>query len=601
MQRRRIMVCKKCGKELQEGDKFCDVCGTVVGTGNVVKDFILQDKKRFGIIVGVVVAIAFVGVLLFSIPAQKDEDKNSETNILQDDAVNSETTDSSENTENEQGNIIIRNSIKYEYNDANKTATVVGWKGIVTDVDIPSEVMINGTAYTVIKIAEIAFKGCVSMTSVSLPETVTEIGMYAFYKCAKLTRVSLPDSVTKVEKWAFAESGVQEVELSKELELPEGVFEGCGHVATIRRGERFFSTEIDGVRYSCSEATGTATAGSGLEGKTSIEILPEIELDGRKYVVTSVGMSENTTVKYVKLPDTITGIWFKGCTSLESINVPKGVKELSDSQFENCYNLKSVTLSEGLESLGRRVFFNCYALESIHLPSSLTNIGRNAFTNCTGLKELVIPSKVTSIYGALCHGCTSLQKVVLPSSITEIQSFAFKNCPSLTVDNINIPEGAKIASDAFDFEITGGVQEEEEQEVQWVEVTNGVLKYIVDYENGIAHVVGIVLANSMPTDITVPSKLWLNGATLQVTEIRAEAFRNREDILNIKVEEGVKKIHPRAFEKCVNLRNVNLPQSLESVGDHAFRDCKSLMMVSIWDNTTLGEGVFDGCDKLILD
>ena len=47
-----------------------------------------------------------------------------------------------------------------------------------------------------------AFKGCNSLTSITIPESVTEIGDYAF-SGTSLTSVTIPNSVTKIGEWAF--------------------------------------------------------------------------------------------------------------------------------------------------------------------------------------------------------------------------------------------------------------------------------------------------------------------------------------------------------------------------------------------------------------
>ena len=48
-----------------------------------------------------------------------------------------------------------------------------------------------------------AFRGCSSLTSVTIPESVTSIGNSAFNGCSSLTSVTIPESVTTIGRRAF--------------------------------------------------------------------------------------------------------------------------------------------------------------------------------------------------------------------------------------------------------------------------------------------------------------------------------------------------------------------------------------------------------------
>lgn len=71
--------------------------------------------------------------------------------------------------------------------------------------------LINGTITTVSEselgniqsIGNNAFAYCTSLTSITIPNSVTSIGKQAFYRCEDLTNITLPNSITSIGAAAF--------------------------------------------------------------------------------------------------------------------------------------------------------------------------------------------------------------------------------------------------------------------------------------------------------------------------------------------------------------------------------------------------------------
>ena len=80
------------------------------------------------------------------------------------------------------------------------------------NVVIPATVTYNGTTYSVTELRSIynfigygAFESCDSLTSVTIPNSVTSIGEFTFLLCRGLTSVIIGSSVTSIGAGAFSQ------------------------------------------------------------------------------------------------------------------------------------------------------------------------------------------------------------------------------------------------------------------------------------------------------------------------------------------------------------------------------------------------------------
>ena len=88
--------------------------------------------------------------------------------------------------------------------DQERTMKVIHCDILASDADIPATVMYNGNAYSVTAIDIWAFRYCMNLTSVTIPNSVTSIGDMAFENCSSLTSITIPNSVTSIGATAFS-------------------------------------------------------------------------------------------------------------------------------------------------------------------------------------------------------------------------------------------------------------------------------------------------------------------------------------------------------------------------------------------------------------
>ena len=260
-----------------------------------------------------------------------------------------------------------------------KTGTVTNCDPSVTKANIPHT--IKGVA--VKSIGGSAFRYCTSLTSVTIPDSVTSIGGWAFTDCASLTSVTILDGVTSIGEYTFSWC----TSLTSAT-IPDSV---------TSIGEFAF--------HNCKSLTSMTIPRS----------------------VVSIGYDA-----------------FGWCESLTSVTILDGVRSIGNSAFTDCKSLTSVTIPNSVTSIGRGAFSSCASLTGIwvaegnsHYVSDasgvLFNKDKTTLVQCPGAFAVyTIPGSVTSIGDDAFSGCASLTSVTIPDSVTSIGNYAFSCCGSLT-------------------------------------------------------------------------------------------------------------------------------------------------------------------------
>ena len=310
----------------------------------------------------------------------------------------------------------------YFNKDGNYAIVTSGNSYYSGDVSIPSTVNYGGMEYSVTSIGDEAFRGCSSLTSVTIPNSVTSIGNWAFYQCMGLTSVTIPNSVTSVGVHAFG---------------------GCSGLTSIKveSGNTIYDS-----RNNCNAIIETAS--NTLVAGCKNTVIPNS--------VTSIGDSafmDCSGLTSVTIPNSVTSIGYEAfyyCSGLTSVTIGNSVTYIGDGAFSNCHSLTSVTIPNSVTSIGDYAFSHCTGLTSVTIPNSVTSIGVHAFGGCSGLTSVTIPNSVTSIGDYAFSNCHSLTSVTIPNSVTSIGEYAFYDCSGLT--SVTIPNSVtSIGNSAFAY------------------------------------------------------------------------------------------------------------------------------------------------------
>ena len=387
------------------------------------------------------------------------------------------------------------------------TGTITGYTGSDIEVIIPYSI----GEVRVTSIGDSAFKGCSSLTRITIPYSVTNIDNYAFYGCSGLTGITIPFSVTSIGSQAFYGcSGLTRITIPGSVtNIGYSPFYGCSKLKTAGSIGGGYDYEFGWTETIPSHAF------DGCSGLTSISLPPSVTNIG------GAAFNDCSSLTDITIPDSVISIGnvaFWGCTSLTDITIPNNVTDIGDYAFSECSSLTGITIPDSVTNIGGGAFSGCSSLTGITLSNSLTNIDGSAFRDCSGLTDINIPHSVTNIGSYAFSKCSSLTGITIPDSVTNIGDSAFRDCSGLT--DITIPHSVtNIGSYAF---------------------------------SKCSSLTGIIIPDS-------------------VTNIDNGAFSLCSGLTSITIPDSVTNIGIDAFGNCSSLTSITIPDSVTTIGSSAFR------------------------------
>lgn len=277
----------------------------------------------------------------------------------------------------------------------------------LSEIDLPSTLkMISGSG---------AFEGATALTGIEFPKDVafSDTITGVLEDCTSLTSVSLPASVTKI---------------------PSHMFDGCTSLTSVTALSEIESIG-DGAFRNCSSLTGidfpgtlTSIGSSAFQGCASLVSVPNLSKVTKmgwgafyecKNLRASVDLSSLQSVPgyaFCYAPVKIVGL----CDSLKSIG---------DWAF--IWSNVAVQLPRTLETIGNYAFYGGTLPEQLSIPDSVTSVGTAAFSGVDGVKDVTIGRGLTKIPRDMFDGST-VQKITIENSRDDVTDS--ENLPSSGVD-----------------------------------------------------------------------------------------------------------------------------------------------------------------------
>lgn len=294
------------------------------------------------------------------------------------------------------------NGIFYNLNITKKTAHVT-YKiqyepaPYTGKVSIPQSIAYEGSVFAVTSIGKEAFKDCTSLTSITLPNSVTFIEADAFLSCLSLTSITIPNSVTSIGTHAFSNcSSLTSITIPNSVtSIGQGAFSNCSSLISITIPNSV--TSLGSYAFlDCSSLTSITLSNS----------LPHI----------GVGT-------------------FSGCKALKSLKLPKSVTSIGEAAITECSSLKSITIENHITNWGPWIIKNSPNLKQIEIKSKKFNF-KILSTILNQLQEISIPvdflGEIPSQYVRLIKKkmpAASIEEYTNDYPFMSWEEYKFKYCP----------------------------------------------------------------------------------------------------------------------------------------------------------------------------
>ena len=460
----------------------------------------------------------------------------------------------------------------------NGTLAIERYYGNDKEFVIPSE--IDGIPVT--EIHDYAFEGCKSLTSVTIPDTVTIISNEAFIDCPMLKEVTIPASVKEISNHAFGylRSGYDEnndtiytkvdgfkINYTKNTE---------GHYYAARNG---FTDE------GCVKVTDVGDGTWAVEqyyGNDKEFVIPS-EIDGMPVTeIYGYAFEGCKSLTSVTIPDTVTAIFneaFLDCPMLKEVTIPASVKEISHhafgylrSGYDENYNTLYTKVDGFKINYTKNTEGHFYAADNGFtdegcLKTYITDMGEMDTIGISGfagsnVTSFVIPEeidgqKVVAIDSEAFIHSPMLKEVTVPASVIYIGEHALGYTYSAIKESYEKTEGFTINfeknSEAHRYAAVNGFTDEE---------------YLLtgEYYYGDEEYVTINKYYGGKENVVIPKEI----GGKKVIGIESDAFLDNKNIKSVIIPDGVQFIYSQAFFGCTSLDEVTIPESVISIGEKAF-------------------------------
>ena len=449
-----------------------------------------------------------------------------------------------------------------------------------------------------------AFLFCSKLTSVVIPQSVTSIGASAFSYCSSLTSVTIPTSVTSINDYAFSYcDSLANVYYFGSEDMWSAIAIGDYNDALLNATIHFFNDPSDDPNEPSEPSEEPTEPFDGTiivnmyddygDGWNSSAILIYEEDEQLEELTISEGDFATASLECESCKE-YKFVWNTGSYDYEC-------------SFEILYNGEIVySANDASEILDDEIF---YILNTHNVKDgSCADCGKSEFEELPEPTEpeeeevVIYPVEGGNIYfdkatGTITDCDSSVTSADIPAEIdgiavTTIGDWAFSDCSSLT--SVTIPDSVtRIGNDAFS----------DCSSLTSVTISDSVTTIGMQAFSFCSSLTSVMIPDSVTifgqgafqncyslTSITIPNS---------VTKISDRCFHSCSNLTNITIPDSVTNIGKSSFSYCYDLTDVTIPNSVISIESTAFLSCTGLTSVTFPNGVMrIGDQAFSDCSSL---
>lgn len=471
-----------------------------------------------------------------------------------------------------------------------------------------------------------AFRNCVRITAITLPDNVEQIGDNVFEGCYNLTNLAYSAEIplgrlfTTVnpqnDNWYKAEQGGVTYYLPKKLKeivvtntataIADFAFQNATQITKVtlatQNGDKPYTTEIGNYAFANTGSIAVNLGSVKIIGNAAFRNsgIATVEFIALKKLGVDAfnGTKNVTVVDFSKAPiDNVSARAFAN-SSIARVDLG-GIKTISMSAFADS-GLSIVSAGESVESIKKMAFYKT-KITSVGIFQNVVDIEEKAFHETDFFNNesgLVVIGKV--LYSAKSEGGT----ITPNTTVVSIAPYAFENSQYAALDLGGFSNLKYVGSFAFanNSSIVEIILPASLSEIKDSAFTGSSIKKInLSACSNISRIWQYAFANCEALDT-----------------ITFATFTSTDDMA-VKLA-----INDYAFSGCTKLVTLNLPENLGTLDSYAFENCTALETVNFVANakfikpetteggtdpapeaydpaglvTIIGDGAFMGCNKL---